>query len=530
MGSRPSKSTHTAETATPPAFCRVSTQINKKEFQKKERSKKQMISIRTLKRQIPLALLFLLGMSVADAGPTNSPEQLLVFVQPGKSVVDRRFQEETLPQIRELAERMGVSVKVLNAAKGAPEEAAVTPLLVYQNHRGRSVYQGRTTTLDRIRNFIRTARFVPQGEAALVREDIPVWKYGRSRIWAPIKISPVTGTPPADYDDARFQREARISIEKGFSQFRTRERAELDRADRGFYMDFYPWRAEDSTLFLSLALYSMFDCKKPVYKTGDAPLAGPWKDRERLFGQAAARMEQMVQKQVTSPENGDGFDPVPDTVPVTAWAALGYPLPEAPAEADSTIPVDAEVPRRWILNAPDPGDDTSNSPPIVQFRFAPPLDHYRGEVTRGTGELEFTENLLPEGMRGYLEMDPKTVTMGVADLDKALQGSVFLHTKKHPVSRFVIRSAGGEGQPIAYGRLSPASVTGDFTLRSSTLPLTAAAEIEPIVNQDGKPRLLVRAAFQITVTEFGVEGADGPSPANETMLFDTVLTFHPRQE
>ena len=38
--------------------------------------------------------------------------------------------------------------------------------MVYQNHRGRSVYQGRTTTPERIRNFIRTSRFVPPGKRA----------------------------------------------------------------------------------------------------------------------------------------------------------------------------------------------------------------------------------------------------------------------------------------------------------------------------------------------------------------------------
>ncbi len=475
-------------------------------------------------------LIFFLGISGGNVRAVPPPEQLLVFVQPDYSPVDRRFQEAILPRIHELAEEIGVSVAVLDSTKGSPEEIAVTPLIVYQNHRGRSVYQGRTATLDRIRNFIRTSRFVPQGEAALVRKDIPVREYGRSRIWAPIKVSPVTGAPPEDYEDAAFQREARRAIEKGFSKFNTRKEAKLGRADRGFYMDFYPWRAEDGTLFLSLALFSMFDCKEPVYTTGDAPLVGPWKDREQLFRRAAARMEEMVQKQVADPESGDGIDPVAKTVPATTWAALGYPLPPAPAKAGMMIPVNAAVPRHWVLKASDSEKTASDIPPLVQFRFAPPLDHYRGEVTRGSGELEFPDHRLPEGMTGHVEMDPKTVTMGVPDLDKALQGSVFLHTKEHPVSRFVIRSAGGDGHPIAYGRLSPASVTGDFTLRGNTLPLTVTADMEPIINRDGEPRLLVRATFQITVTEFGVEGADGPSPANETMLFDTVLRFHPRQE
>lgn len=47
-----------------------------------------------------------------------------------------------MPDLRKIAEDMGVGVHVADARKGAPMDVAITPLIVYQNHRGRSIYQG----------------------------------------------------------------------------------------------------------------------------------------------------------------------------------------------------------------------------------------------------------------------------------------------------------------------------------------------------------------------------------------------------
>ncbi|MFW5811328.1 MAG: hypothetical protein ACOCWY_06975, partial [Thermodesulfobacteriota bacterium] len=65
-------------------------------------------------------LIFFPGIPEGNARAAPTPEQLLVFVQPDYSPVDRRFQEAILPRIRELAEGMGVSVAVLDSRKGSP--------------------------------------------------------------------------------------------------------------------------------------------------------------------------------------------------------------------------------------------------------------------------------------------------------------------------------------------------------------------------------------------------------------------------
>ncbi|MEL6986048.1 MAG: hypothetical protein AAFO29_26700, partial [Actinomycetota bacterium] len=66
----------------------------------------------------------------------------------------------------------------------------ITPLVAYQNHRGRSIYQGRYATLDRVKNFVRTSRFLPQGDEPLVRGGLPVWDLGQAKVGTPVKVTP----------------------------------------------------------------------------------------------------------------------------------------------------------------------------------------------------------------------------------------------------------------------------------------------------------------------------------------------------
>ncbi len=143
---------------------------------------------------------------------------------------------------------MGIGLRVIDARQGAPREVAITPLIIFQNYRGRSIYQGRFNTMDRIRNFLRTSRYVSQGNKLLTRTHIPVWEKGRATIWAPVKVAGVSGTVPKNYYFKKFEAEARKSIAKGFHNFRFVKTVELQRSDRGFYMDFYPWLSNDGTL------------------------------------------------------------------------------------------------------------------------------------------------------------------------------------------------------------------------------------------------------------------------------------------
>lgn len=160
-------------------------------------------------------------------------------------------------------------------------------------------------------------------------------------------------------------------------------------------------------------------------------------------------------------------------------------------------------------------------PPMIQFRFAAPLDNCAGEVTSGKGELVFPANLHPNGARGYIEVDTSnSITMGDPVLDEAIRGSIMLNTKAYPTSKFIIESVASENQPIAFGQLTAAQIRGQFTLKGKTVPLASMAEIEPVIADNGTPRLLIRSTFTIDLRTFEIEGADGPPPARHTLLFD----------
>lgn len=460
-------------------------------------------------------------MAAPLSAVSASTEQLIIFTQAAPTAVAKKFATVQMSQIQSIAESMGISVQLKSVSDGAPEAVTITPMIVFQNHRGRSIYQGRTNTPERIRNFIRTARVVPQKDLPNQRENIPVWEIGRARIWAPLKVSGLTGTPPKDYDNQLFIQTALHDIAQGFKHFKLRDAAELGRGDRGFYMDFYPWLAEDGTLFLSLALYSQFHCKAPIFKTNDKPLVGLWKNRRKIFRQAAELMEAQVEAHFRDSNGGDGFDPVSQKTATVSWEEIGLALPKPPQKNRRDVATDLKIPTRWKVAAPSPADT-----PLILFHFPAPLDLYRGEVTAAKGQLEIADDLTLRGARGHIEVDTRTaVTMGDPILNEAIRGSLMLSSKKFPTARFEITSIGSENRPLSFGQLTPAALTGNFTLKGKTITLTVPAEVEPIVADDGRPLLLMHSAFRIDLNQFDIQGADGPEPANHTLLFDVNVAL-----
>jgi hypothetical protein len=161
---------------------------------------------------------------------------------------------------------------------------------------------------------------------------------------------------------------------------------------------------------------------------------------------------------------------------------------------------------------------------MIQFRFPAPLDNYAGEVFAAKGALRLPQSLIASGATGSIEIDTTTsITMGEPRLDEAIRGSMMLYTKKFPTAKFEVDSITSDDQPIAYGRLTPAIVTGTFTLKGRSVSLTSKTEFEPVVGEDGNPRLIVRGAFNIDLRVFTIEGADGPEPARHTLLFDVYF-------
>ena len=459
-----------------------------------------------------------------------SADTLVVFTQPtSESAVAKQFAADTHPALAELAASMDIELQIVDVAQaGAPAEVGLTPLLVFQNHRGRSIYQGRSATLDRVRNLVRTARFRPQEAAVLERPGVPFETRGRMTLATPIKVTQLTGTPPEGFDADAFVRNAEnwiraAAAERGAT---TNTPARLARSDRQFYLDFYPHHAADGRLSLGVAAYSQFHCHDPVFVQTDEPLTGAWTDRQAVFARAYRLLMNEVDQVIATSLLGDGFDPIPAEAPAPSWEDLGLALPPAPANAAPPPPAIDRWPTRWVMVAPG-----ADAPPAVQFAFPAPQDAYRGEATDVSGSLTLGLDAdgggVFAGATGRFAADPASVTMGEADLDAAIHG-VKLDVEAFPESFFVLETTEAAAVSPNFGVLTPAVMRGTFTMKGHAVPLVVTASLEPITANDGSVRLVLDARWTLgLLNPFGIDGPSGDEETGDFLEFSARLVFAP---
>lgn len=465
-----------------------------------------------------LALLAQLMPAGSSAGATG---QLIVFVQPGAPVSDR-FSATHLSAIGELAAEMELEFRVIDAADGAPDGVAITPLIVFQNHLGRSIYQGRYSELEKLTHFIRTSAYIPQGVAADNRIDVPVWQRGKATVVSNIKVTALAGTLPNRHREERFHRNAIKAVAGALARHK-KGTAQLRRTDRSFYMDFYPYRAEDGDLFVSMALFSQFNCAIPIYTNFAEPLKGRWRDYERVFRLAAETLEREVAKQIDRSEFGDDFDPVDVSVKGVTWDALGLQLPEPPKGGGERVSANVELADRWRLV--EAGESAG---PRLLMRFLPPMDNYSGEAWELDGELTFAGKGSLEGATGWIDVTMASITTGDAHLDETIHDQI-IKAHKFPKARFRIDRVDVSKPELVFGELKAFAVHGMFELVGIQIPLTATAQVEPVISNDGSPRLHFRAAAQIRLLgPFGLEGPPlGPMPARDTLIMYLNFLMRP---
>ena len=437
----------------------------------------------------------------------------------GSSAVSTHFRDDVLPEIRDWAADWDLDLKILDATEGAPAAVGLTPLVVHVGPRGRSIFQGRYVDVGKLKHFVRTSRVVPADGGTTAREDVAVLELGRAKVYAPLKITSLSGELPEGFDQGAYRRRAREAFHAGLERFELRSEVEIDPSDRAFYMDVHSYLDALGRYFLSLDIYSQFHCLDPVYRQFDEPVSGD--DFAAVFAEAARTLEAETLRQLESTERGDGFDAVPAAAPVASWEELGLAIPES-TSLDAAALADVELASSWRL---DSSDDASAS---LIFRFPPPLERYAGEVESFDAalELESTEDELRlEGASGWIEADAGTVTFGEKDLDKAVHGK--LKVDSFPASRFELQSASAD-EPLAFGRMSRMAGAGVFTMLGMDVPLDVAAEVEPIIGEDGRPRLWVRARFGLDIDRpFGLKGPEGPPEASQHLVFFLDFQLEP---
>lgn len=470
-------------------------------------------------RSTVVTIAILAAPLIAFAG---SGDQLLIFTQPGESDLAKHFEQEVLPEIESIAESLGVIVTTLDAGDGTPADVHITPILMFQNERGRSIYQGRYGELKQVKHFLKTTRTLPQVDAPYERENIATWTDGRMRVGSPVKVTPLAGTIPEDFDSAAFLEEVRLMIFDGLDRFEQTETVTFGPSDRLFHMDFYPYLSEDGTLYVSSAVFSQFNCDFPVYKEVDEPVKGDWRDRDEVFRKAVRILEKEILEEREDSRIGDGFDTVAGDVPVVSYDGLGFPLPVANVAASESSQSAGsahgfardDLPERWTVAGPV-SDDASP----LQFRFPAPLERYagysdeiEGELVLGQGDDTWDDAI------GWITIPSEQITMGNAMLDAGLHGSI-LQVAKFPEARFAMEKIVSNSGSIESAEGVTLTVSGTFAMTGVEYPIEVEATLVP-QTKDGRPEFAVNATFDIRLADpFGIDGPEGPEPANDTVLF-----------
>ena len=361
-----------------------------------------------------LSILFLLGIlsgfNQNNIGQKRASvqQEIIVFIQEDK---DQIFQETCLAQLEAYAAEKEMSFLLKSAADGLPEEISSTPAIVYQSALGRSLYAGRYTDFGSIKNFIRTSRLMPQQKAENCKSNILTRTSGRTTILAPLKLTALSGSSSSDWDQDQMIEQAKKILATAMEDFALEEETCIQKSDRQFYLDIYPYLDEADQLYLSLALYSQFSCIDPVYVSRE-PIEGSLQDADQLFAQAGQLFEREITRLLNASTKGDALSMVASEIPVKSWKELGLNLPKASSEvkAPSLKISNQAIPENWIFYK-----GLEEDLPVLQFRFMEPLERYAGEVKEVEGSLEFnTEGNLQSGV---FEVATQSLTMGIADFD-----------------------------------------------------------------------------------------------------------------
>lgn len=245
--------------------------------------------------------------------------QVLVFVQPGRSI-SKDFIRNDLPQLKSIAKSEGVSLKVVDATKGAPADVTLTPSVFFEKNGKHTQYEGRYSDVDALEKFIEKGGKTAPADAPK-REGVMVWKTGRTTLAAQCEMHPLEGKAKG-FDEAKAWK----ALMDGMAFFRKCNPSSLPASARHFYLEFFPEKTSDGLILIQMELYSEFDMDTPVFRS-EMPSGSEWKEWEKAFKKAGKRLETMTLAQLTSNENGDGFEFVKNTIPVVSWESVAARQP-----------------------------------------------------------------------------------------------------------------------------------------------------------------------------------------------------------
>lgn len=433
-------------------------------------------------------------------------EQIILFTQSS----DKLFISKTLMSLRAFCQEKNIELIEKNAQEGLPAEITTTPTIIFQNYKGRSVFSGRYTEWSSIVNFIRTSRFLPVEQAEKdCKEQVFVYKKGRTTLFAPLKITELTGELPSNFNQVTFQANMQKEVASSLQQFKQQASACKNKTDRAFYMDLHPYRNKNGSYNLTIELFSQFSCIVPVFSNKGNPLQNA--DINLLIQEGAARLEKEIFAQLQNSMIGDAVSFVDGSIAEKNWVDLGLILPQAPSISPNTAISPIEIPQKWQY-----AGATNPEIPVLQFRFFAPLDRYVGEVKTIKGSMKMANTQAIES--GDFEVDMLSLTMGVADFDQKIHHK-YIKADKYPKASFHFEQIALPTN-LQLGQSLTVPIKGKITFMEKVSDLVVNTIFTPVLDENQAVVMEVSNRFQLNIMQdYGIKGPDGPKNASENVDF-----------
>jgi hypothetical protein len=440
------------------------------------------------------------SLKVADES-----EQIIIFTQNS----DKVFLENTLPKVRQLCKTKNIKLIEKKIEEGLPSEITTTPCLVFQNAKGRSVFSGRYTEWTSVMNFIRTSRFLPseKGEKDC-RDTVFSCQNGRTTLFSVLKITHLTGELPPNFSQNAFQASAKNAISAAFSQFKNGGEVCKQKTDRAFYLDFYPYRDKKGIYYMSVALFSQFNCITPIFENAEKPLQNT--DFQLLMKQATVLLEKEIFQQLKNSPNGDAISFISAEIPTKSWENLNLSLPKEKENVLKNTAENRKIPQNWQYVGA-----VNEDIPALQFHFLAPLDRYVGEIKKMNGTLFLSDN--QQIKEGYFETEMLSLTMGAEDFDHKIQ-SKYIKANKYPKARFHFEKIAFPSA-LKMWESQTFPIEGDLFFMEKNQKLKVMATFTPVLVENGDIIMEVSTNFNLNIDYYGIKGPDGPKSAAENMAF-----------
>ncbi|MDP2361854.1 MAG: YceI family protein [bacterium] len=122
----------------------------------------------------------------------------------------------------------------------------------------------------------------------------------------------------------------------------------------------------------------------------------------------------------------------------------------------------------------------------VSFHSEATIESFDGSTRQVKGQVTVDPGNPGEGAAAWFEVDLTTLDTGLSLRNTHMREN-HLHTDKHPVTRFEMKSLTGQVPPLKAGTTARLTASGDFALHGVTKPRTVPVDVTWHAEGSGTP-------------------------------------------